>query len=329
MQVARSLLPKDPDQWHGFLRDYFCDKDAHAASLLAVGMVNLELAWPADAQRHIDPALSKGLAWWARGVTLGSMWSSHWREGRIMTTLFDTWTLLSWSEWLKRVEPAVANDFVVLHVDDHRDLGSPRLIVRGELLFDAITGAAVNIQNPTSVRRAIESGAIGMGSFMTPLVHEFPNLQVRHLCQPPKVLKDAHYAMGATYGKDALLCPGEDRLHVNLAPLAISDSTANYLATGDAKKWASGVDGRPALVHIDMDYFNNRYDGDSDWLQRAHVLDPALPTMQRKVDELIDALAQSKAQIEDVVIAYSPGFFPAEYWEPLDHCLRRGLRRIL
>ncbi len=246
-----------------------------------------------------------------------------------MTALFDTWTLLSWSEWLHRVERKVAEDVVVLHVDDHRDLGPPRLIVRNDSLIDAITDAAVNVRDSASIRPAIESGAIGMGSFMTPFVHEFPNLQVRHLCQPPKVVEDARYAVGIVYDKDVLLRPGEDRLAIKMTRAALSDASANYLVTDDAKRWGSGIEGRPVLVHIDMDYFNNRYDGDSDWRHRTPALDPDLPTMQRKVDELVDALAESKARIEDVVIAYSPGFFPAEYWEPLDQRLRDGLRHIL
>jgi hypothetical protein len=30
-----------------------------------------------------------------------------------------------------------------------------------------------------------------------------------------------------------------------------------------------------------------------------------------------------------VTIAYSPGFFPAEFWQPVDRHLRAGLARIL
>jgi len=51
--------------------------------------------------------------------------------------------------------------------------------------------------------------------------------------------------------------------------------------------------------------------------------------MYMKVDELVKALESSKAVIEDVAIAYSPGFFPSEYWEPVDLRLRAGLARIL
>lgn len=327
MRVDRGLFPSDQTQWHGFLRDYFCDKDATAT--VSGDKVELQLAWPSGADRHVDPALDLGLAWWERGVTLESMWSSRWRDGRVMTSLFDTWTLLSWSEWLTRVRPDLTERVVILHVDDHRDLGSPRLIVQETSLIDAITGAVVRLDDPESVRRAIESGAIGMGSFMTPFVRAMPHAQVRHLCQPPKIEHEVGCQLRVVHVADTLLAPGADRLSIDFSPLASPGAQASYLVTNDVQAWSRNIEGMPALVHIDMDYFNNRYDGDSEWQLRANRLDPDLPTMCAKVDELVDALASSRARIEDVSIAYSPGFFPAEYWAPIDQHLRAGLARIL
>lgn len=325
MRVARDRLPQDRAEWHGFLRDYFCDKDALATE--HGGDVSLSLQWPANADRHVDPRLDEGLRWWGRGVTLGSMWSARWRDGRVLTALYDTWTLLSWSEWLTRVAPETAAAVVILHVDDHRDLGSPRLLVQEDALVDAITADEVRLADPGSVQRAIESGAIGMGSFMTPFLREFPSAHVRHLCQPPKMRADVERRLLVGRTRDTLLHPDAERPSVELEPCAAAQGV--YFGTNDVGAWSTDIQGRPALVHIDMDYFNNRYDGDSAWQLHASCLDPDLPTILSKVDELIDALATSKAVIEDVVVAYSPGFFPAEYWQPVDRHLRAGLARIL
>lgn len=326
MLVTKDYLPRNPSEWHGFLRDYFCDKDALAVEF-SEG-ISLSLEWPVGAERHVDPLLDVGLGWWGRGVGLGSMWSARWRDGRIMTSLFDTWTLLSWSEWLARVSLESAANVVVLHVDDHRDMGSPRLLLRNEVLFDAITGANVRLDEPASVSRAIESGAIGMGSFMTPFVRELPHALVRHLCQGPKMHADVNRRVVVGCIKDTLLHPGADRLAIALESCS-ANCEGTYFGTSNVRSWIRDIEGRPALVHIDMDYFNNRYDGDSDWRLREPRLDPDLDQMFLKVDELVGALADSKALIEDVTIAYSPGFFPAEYWQPLDHRLRAGLARIL
>lgn len=325
MRIPRGRFPQDPALWHGFLRDYFCDKDAVATE--SGGDVHLELNWPDEAERHVDPALDIGLRWWGRGVSLGAMWSARWREGRIMTSLYDTWTLLSWCEWLARVPSSTAEQVVILHVDDHRDLGPPRLYLTNGALVDAITGKEVKLTDPVTVQRAIESGAIGMGSFMTPFLWHFPHATVRHLCQPPKMQADVRRKLMFNLAPDPLLDPNAERLAIDLVRGATG--TGDYLGTSDTTTWSRGIEGRLALVHIDMDYFNNRYDGDSAWLERDPRLDPDLKTMLSKVDDLITALAASKASIEDVSIAYSPGFFPAEFWQPVDRHLRAELAQIL
>lgn len=325
MRVPRSRLPQDPAHWHGFLRDYFCDKDAVVKQ--SGESIDLELHWPGAADRHVDPALDAGLRWWGRGVTLGSMWAARWREGSIMTSLYDQWTLLSWSEWLARKQGGGVERTVIMHVDDHRDLGSPRLHLINGKLVDATTHDVVALDEPATVVRAIESGAIGMGSFMTPFLWQYPGTEVRHLCQPPKMTAEVRRAYSLGLVADTLLDPAARRPAVDLVDAA--GGSGKYLGTHDTRSWSDGVEGLSALVHIDMDYFNNRYDGDSAWTERSPRLDPDLHAIYLKVDELVEALASSKAVIEDVAIAYSPGFFPSEYWEPVDLRLRAGLARIL
>jgi hypothetical protein len=258
------------------------------------------------------------------------MAGARWREGKILTALYDTWTLQSWSEWLARTPAPRASDVVVLHVDDHRDLGSPRLFLSDGRLVDGITGAHVSIGDPATVEAAIHSGAIGMGSFMTPFLHAVPNAEVRHLCQPPKTTTPANFRFVPATVRDTLLQPGALRPAIEFEPAART-APGTYLQTSDPVAWAKDVVGRPALLHIDMDYFNNRYDGDSDWQERPNRLEPELDIVLDKVDELVNALRTSGACrcIEDVTIAFSPGFFPAELWQVADARLRRGLKEML
>ncbi|WP_186146223.1 hypothetical protein [Burkholderia gladioli] len=324
--VPKNLLPADQRRWHGFLRDYFCDKDAIPTT--EGNQVHLQLEWPGEIERHVDTELQTGLDWWGGGVTRSSMWSALRRDGRVLTALYDTWTLLSWSEWLAGTAATRVENVVLLHVDDHRDLGTPRLVTRGEAWVDAITGDSVNLRDPDSVRKAIQSGAIGMGSFMTPFIHTVPEARVRHLCQPPKVRQTTNSNLVRKNVPDTLLHTGAERPAIDYVPVS-AGTCGDYLATSDAALWASGIEGRPALVHIDMDYFNNRYDGDSGWRERTDRLDPKMSDIIHKIDVLVDALARSRAEIEDVVIAFSPGFFPAEYWQEADNRLRAGLEKIL
>jgi hypothetical protein len=74
----------------------------------------------------------------------------------------------------------------------------------------------------------------------------------------------------------------------------------------------------PALLHIDLDFFNNRYNGDSNWRTRPNRHDPPLADILASVDGVFTALAASGVaeRVVDMSVAISPRFFPAEFWEP-------------
>lgn len=323
--VPADRLPVSAHDRHAALREYFCDKDATAE--LAGDAWGLTLGWPGDLDRHVDPNLLLGLDWWDSQLSPEGMALSHRRSGKILRALYDTWTLQSWSEWLARGEP---DDVVVLHVDDHRDLAPPRLILDDNGLWDAITSNRFEITRPDQVRSAIESGAVGMGSFLTPFLHAFPQTEVRHLGQAPKITGTTDYAMMMTFEEDRLLHPGSLRPSVELNVKEQGTGHGVYRATSSLDDWLCDLAGRPCLLHIDMDYFNNRYDGDSAWQARIDRLDPSLDDIILRIAELTGALnrALSPGQLEDVVIAYSPGFFPAEFWGASDRLLRQGLEAL-
>ncbi len=306
------------------LRDYFCDKDAQAVQTQEGW--SLTLQWPDGADRHVDPQLPQGLAWWGDAVARSTMVLAQRRAGRVLTCLYDTLTLHSWSRWLARRSGNPLTEPVILHVDDHRDLASPRLFVNGSGLLDPLTGNSVDIAEPQSTERAIASGAIGMGSFLTPFLHAVPGAEVRHLCQPPKIVGTIDHKISLVTEADTLLQPGARRPAVRLE-IGDRSGPGCYRITPNVGAWLDGIGLGPILLHIDMDYFNNRYDGDSRWTDRQDVLDPPLTVILDKIDEMTSALRSSACygRIEDVVVAYSPGFFPAEFWREADARLRSGL----
>ena len=174
---------------------------------------------------------------------------------------------------------------------------------------------------------AIESGAIGMGSFMTPFLLDVPQAEVRHLCQPPKGKRTEDYLFRPTDVPDTLLAPGTLRPGIELVPAEPGTGPGRWRTTPSVDDWLADIDGGPILLHVDMDYFCNRYDGDSDWGDRELRLDPPPEMIDHKIDEVVGALdAKGLAgRIEDVVIAFSPGFFPAEHWGRADERLTQGL----
>lgn len=323
--LPRDRLPESSVERHTRLRDYFCDKDA-TANITGQGW-ELTLGWPDDKERHVDPNLTTALVHWG-GIARNAMWRARRRNGRVLEALYDSWTLHSWSAWIAR-QADPPDHVTILHVDDHRDFGSPRLSMCQSAWMDCISGHRFDIHAPTSVEAAINSGAIGMGSFMTPFLHAVPGATVRHLCQPPKVVRTDDFSITRGETPDDLLDPGASRPALTLHPHA--NGIGQYRATPDVADWLRGISrNAPILVHVDMDYFNNRYDGDSDWAERHEALDPTLPVIFDRIDFLIDALGKANLadQVEDVVIAYSPGFFPSEYWAEAGARLVSGLRQI-
>jgi hypothetical protein len=328
LHVPVGLLPADRHERHGRLRDYFCDKDA-AASLVG-GEWRLDLAWPGDAKRHVDPLIGPALESWG-SIGLSQMATARHRSGRVLTALYDTWTLLGWSEWAARAAPASDAHITILHVDDHRDLGSPRLAEVGGRLEDMITGREFDVRDPASVRAACESGAVGMGSFLTPFLIAFPNCDVRQLGQAPKVTGTVDSLVVATGVADDLLRPGAVRPGVALAPAPEArPGPGRYRATDDLAAWLEDIGPGPVLLHVDMDYFNNRYDGDGDWPDRYPRHDPPLDAVIARIDEVCSAMLSAGAtgRVVDAAVAYSPGFFPAEMWHEADLALRAGLEEL-
>ncbi|MBZ5763594.1 hypothetical protein LAV84_29830 [Rhizobium sp. VS19-DR104.2] len=269
--MATESLPLDEAERHARLRDYFCDKDA-IASLGPSGW-DLSFSWPSGRERHIDEKLELGLDWWGKGLKREEMALSRRRSSKLLRCLYDSWTLASWSEWLKRRGGTeTLTSLVLLHVDDHRDLGSPR-IERNEAGWrDLITHRQISLSDPDTVIEAIESGAIGMGSFMTPFLAAVPLAEVRHLCQPPKAEATRDFVIRIECNSDDLLQPGASRPVATLEPSS-GTGAGRYRLTPDVDDWLEGIQGSPLLLHIDMDYFNNRYDGDSDWRDRPARLD--------------------------------------------------------
>jgi hypothetical protein len=327
MFVPRDRLPDSFHERHAALRDYFCDKDADA--IRVDGGWALSMYWPDDADRHVDPRLHEGLAWWGGGVRRETMALARKRDGRVLRSLYDTWTLQSWCEWLAR-RGSTPDNLTILHVDDHLDLGSPRLFAGDGTWKDAITGVEVSLFAPNSMQAAIESGAIGMGSFLTPFLHAFPQCDVRHLCQPPKSRGTIDYDVELITAPDMLIAPGRPRPAITLTKTLAPPGPGRVRVTPNLDDWLVDIQPGPILLHVDMDYFNNRYDGDSDWEEHREPLDPDSDVVCGTIDQMTNALVTRGLveRIEDVVVAFSPGFFPAELWASADTRLKAGLRSL-
>ena len=260
------------------------------------------------------------------------------RRGQI--SLLDSWTLYSWSNWLadRRKRGSRIEEVVILHVDDHNDLMTPRLTLHRDGWRDAISGKVFDLHEPTSVRSAILNGAVGVGSFMSPFIHAVPCVHLRHLSQTAPDENAQDFSLVPETVADTILNVRASRPAIGIArEMAVAHnepqraSAKQYRFTRQLDYWLDELPDAPVLLHVDMDYFNNRYNGDSDWTAKEQKHDPKLPEIMLAIDAMFKAIKESgvASRIENVTVALSPGFFPAEFWaasitQMQDHLSRLG-----
>ena len=73
----------------------------------------------------------------------------------------------------------------------------------------------------------------------------------------------------------------------------------------------------PCLLHIDMDYFNNRYNASTSWKENQDRHDPAFSQQKFAMDNMIASIENlcKNVEIRYVLIGISPSFYPSEFWE--------------
>lgn len=323
--IPRERLPAEPSHRRDVLADYFGDLLPSVEDSEQGWAVRLR--WPDDEAFFVDPLITRHLGWWRAGARLGELRQEvYWSEAGQLS-LDDAWTLFGWSRWLKQKysAPSPPAEVVVVHVDDHRDMMCPRIAWSGQDWADLLTGERFSVFDPASVRSAILSGAVGIGSFFAPLVHELPKVNVRHLSQSAGLAEDGReWRILKNTEQDTILRPGHPRPRIDMelaqqrSARSMPDKLGgSYRFSRNCGYCFSDLPDCPVLLHIDMDYFNNRYDRDSDWADRPNKHDPPHEQVIEEVDQLFDALTRYgvSERIENVTVALSPGFFPAEYWQ--------------
>lgn len=323
--IPRDRLPADTVHRRQVLTDYF--PDFLASDQETERGYEVRLQWPDYEAFFVDPLITQHIGWWRAKARLGELRKEVCWSGTGQLALDDAWTLFGWSRWLSQKYSALAppSEVVVIHVDDHQDMMCP-LIVRSEQGWtDLLTGDKFSIFEPPKVRKAILSGSIGIGSFFTVLLHELPWVHIRHLKQSKGAAEDGReWIILKGSEMDTILQPGQQRPRINreLAnsrPIRSPHKVpcGSYRCSRDYSRCLADLPMCPVLLHIDMDYFNNRYDRDSDWQDRPNKHDPSQEHILQEIDALFDALAEYGIwqRVENVTVALSPGFFPSEFWQ--------------
>lgn len=331
--IARSLLPENEEARYDRLFDYFGSR-LQSCSFDEDGWL-LALGWPDDPARYKDPNILMGLCWWSPKLTISEVPFAVRQEVGFQLALNDCWSLLAWSRWLadRAAQDVLPSELVLLHVDDHDDLMSPLVVNQSQHWVDAITKKEFSLLKPGTVSSAIESGAVGIGSFIAPLLHQVSRVHIRHLCVTGySTSRRGVYGVDIGEDRDNLLAPGASRQSLKLTRASSGGAVAghSYQVASNPSDWLAALPDAPVFLHIDLDFFNNRFNGDSNWRNRADRHDPPLTDILASVDAVFASLSGGGVleRVVDMTVAISPRFFPAEFWEPTVNAIGAYARNL-
>lgn len=321
--VSREKLPENKNERRYFLDDYFCETLASAEEETEGWKISLQK--PNCVDFFIDPNISDNSKMWGGISNLYEISYFYRNIGNVFESFNDNWTLLSWAkQWeeYNKANPLLPHQtLTILHLDDHEDLMSPRICISGDQMFDMITKKEIRLNDFEGLESSLISGAIGIGSFIPPFLFTLKdiNIQLRHLSER-YVGKSSHIQrIHVETIDDHFLLGGKGRLSLNRESITTfeeSDSKHCYYVTSCMDEFLLNIPEGPIFLHFDMDYFNDRFDGSSDWEARGRCHNPNLTNVMERINLFLCKLANLniKDKIINVTVAVSPGFFPSEMW---------------
>ena len=334
LRVSKSSLPLDQEARRDILESYFSDHLPSVSEEENSWLICLERPQEQYGCYIHDQAIHSGLEWWQKKTKICDIPFQKRLFDYGLLAIEDQWMPYSWSRFCQK--NGIPSEAVLLHLDDHQDMMMPRVGKRLDgKLFDYITGDSFSLDDPSSVESAILSGAIGKGSILLPFIWSVEKMHIRHLCFRPH--PNTYYHVQKILREDPLLSKDNNRISIHLDPTSLEtlSSSSNYVVTPDIDEWLKDIpSGVPIFLHIDMDYFNDRFDGKSDWRKenkRIHEV-----SLQEQIEQMKRVFTGLKEkglvdQIVDTSIGISPGFYPAEFWpstvpELIKACERIGIK---
>lgn len=311
LHFSQHDLPATHQERQLLLQRYFQRQDIQLSETPDGWQVQAD--WTPNAAYYIDPQLQTGLALWPSKMSTVGIPLAVTQDQGFLLALNDCWSLFAWSLQVAD-KPNQPKHINLLHLDSHTDLNSPRLCLgKQDQWQDMLTGDAFNLEDPMSVVNAIKSGAIGIGSFICPLIACGMSVDLYHL-SPAQHFRYApdRYDLSLELERNDPLFSDAVR---PVLKVGNAHASSSYTLSDNMSEICAELDTRyPTFLHIDLDYFNNRFDGRPDWQGKTQRHDPGIAEVLERVDLVFGELALNNIKLVDISIGISPGFFPAEYW---------------
>ena len=257
-----------------------------------------------------DPHLAKYADSLPIAVTEGEFAEFHERLTNYDLCMEDSWTgyfvsrcLVTWTQ---------AEPMVLLHLDDHTDMMDTLLVFASDGLLEPGAGARFDPANPSHWSTAIRSGAIGIGSFVTALYYLPQLAHVLHLNHST----DCSYQRSAVVRREVelSLLPRAHFVGIEKQTQVSGEQLGTYASSIDAARLLGSIPEGRLIVHIDLDYFINDYNGNLGQ-EPALSVDALRGKASERMEKFFNALSRTGVTVERWIIATSPGFCSALHWE--------------
>lgn len=254
------------------------------------------------------------------------MTTSHIHSYRSDGALFQLCFEDSWSGYFIASElrqMGAEDDLVLIHLDDHEDMMPTLLAFDEGRLVNPTTNAVFAPSKPEDWEDAIQSGCVSIGNFITPLFYSGHKVHVRHLnngesdsdvlCSVAPEERNYDYFPGVRFA--ALKRSRSDW----------ANSAGTYLCGANAKDVLSDLPQGRVIVHIDLDYFINDFNGNATGHRQIQD-EELLAAAQVKLNRFFAALHRIGSPIAAWIVATSPGFCSAKHWNflltEIERCIR-------
>ncbi|NOU99482.1 hypothetical protein [Paenibacillus planticolens] len=270
-----------------------------------------QLNWPTDLAWYVDPNLISVLSDY-KVDNVGSLPDYCIFEKtdniHIIVSMFHSKAILA-------ATGAINNNFKInsiIHIDDHSDLMAPMLFYKRGQIKSSLFQDVIKFEDAKLIEKCIEHGVIGIGSFLSAFAIMTEPGSIFHIKQPLSDYRGPIYS----------LHPKVESL--NIGGKQISRTFLEKVENNDKGLWKYQNIGDLAVINgnlgnvwldIDLDYFSNRYNKDSDWKKNIN-LDPSKDEVFQLMQKTLEKIINSKwtKDVRVLSISYSPGFFPSEYF---------------
>lgn len=240
--------------------------------------------------------------------------------------LSENWIPYAWTKILPELD-IKNNIFNLIHVDDHSDMMSPYIYTSENEFYDLLTNQKIDFSDIISMKNTIKKGAITIGSMLTPIIYTVNNINILHYKK--NILEESFNFKKDTF-IDSVLIQNAQRIKISLEKNKTNQNI--YFKTSNFENivYKCTETNNQCILHIDMDFFNNRYNGSTDWLKNKNINDSTFEEQKQEINNLCRFLKKINLTnpIRYIFIGLSPSFYPSEYWKKGLTYLLQNLKNI-